>query len=242
MRWLAFPRFLLAWVLTLSMSLVCSILSFLIPPHQAWLLCGQRCARGVLWFLGLDSRLAGASLPEGSVLYIANHRSFLDPLVLMALLPASTKWVAKAEVRRIPLIGRAFSGGGLYIDRSDRKSSLDALKRGSEGLPDHWSAAIFPEGTRSPDGSLQEFRHGAALMATHSGLRVVPLGISASPGILMRKVWAVRPGRVNVVVGETIETGAWKEPEIPQRTDQLRAAVAALVDRGERSLATPDRG
>jgi len=232
MRWAAFPRFLLAWALTLVMSLACSLLSFLIPPHRAWLLCGQRFARGVLWLLGLESRLLGASLPENPVLYIANHQSFLDPLVLMALLPASTKWVAKAEVRRIPLIGRAFSTGCLYIDRSDREGSVNTLKRASEGLPENWSAAIFPEGTRSPDGGLQPFRHGAALMAVHSHLPVVPLGISAAPGVLQRKVWATRPGRVEVVVGQTIETDAWKQAEIPERTGQLHAAVASLVHRG----------
>ena len=228
MSWVALPRFLIAWALVLMMSLVCAILSFLMPPHRAWLLCGQRCCRGVLWLLGIDARLVGAGLPDRSVLYIANHQSFLDPLILISLLPASTKWVAKAEVGRILLIGRAFSTAGLYIDRSDRESSVSALKQGLESLPDNWSAAVFPEGTRSPDGTLQDFRHGAAIMATHSHLPIVPLRISAAPGILPRKVWATQPGRVDVVVGQPISTSDWRESEIPVRTKQLHAAVAGL--------------
>jgi len=229
MRWLALPRSLLAGLLAATTSVLCASLSFVMPPPRAWSLCCRRCARGVIRLIGLEVRWSGADLPEQPAVYISNHRSFLDPFILMAVLPATTKWVVKAELRRVPFLGRAVEGGGFYVDRGDRKAALGALREGIDHLPGGWSVACFPEGTRSEDGELRPFHHGATLMASHRGLPIVPIAICAPLDVLPRDLQTAHAGRVEVVVGEAIDTTTWDKSQTPERSAQLEDAVGELL-------------
>eukprot|EP00588_Corethron_pennatum_P012711 CAMPEP_0194267252 /NCGR_PEP_ID=MMETSP0169-20130528/1833_1 /TAXON_ID=218684 /ORGANISM="Corethron pennatum, Strain L29A3" /LENGTH=340 /DNA_ID=CAMNT_0039008065 /DNA_START=253 /DNA_END=1275 /DNA_ORIENTATION=- len=117
--------------------------------------------------------------PRGSaVLYAANHASWLDiPLLCTAIQPVF-KFIAKGELRPVPCIGKQLTGGHhILIDRDDRRSQLRTFKEGVGRLKSGIPLVAFPEGTRSPDGRLSDFKGGIFSMAQRAGVPVVPVTI-----------------------------------------------------------------
>ena len=175
-------------------------------------------------------------------MFVVNHQSFLDPMLLVAVLPARTKWIAKAEFRRVPILGRAFGACAIYVDRRNPSAARAALSDGLAELPPGWSVAVFPEGTRSVDRALQEFKKGAVHLAIGLGLPVIPVGVAASPASLPRAPGLIRPGVVCVELGEPLPSEGWLAEEAEQRTAELRAAVSECLSRAEARLKEASSG
>ena len=99
--------------------------------------------------------------PSKSYIFMPNHQSNFDIPVLLGCLPAQFRWLAKAELFRIPLFGRAMRGCGyISIDRSNRKSAFRSLQKAADTIRNGVSVLIFPEGTRSLDGKIRSFKKG----------------------------------------------------------------------------------
>lgn len=115
---------------------------------------------------------------DETVLYVPNHTSFMDIIILSSFIPRPFKYLSKAEILNIPIIGiamRACRHVFLYRDRVESafevsNQSIDRLKGGS-------SMVLFPEGTRSRDGKLKEMKKGAFQIAKKAGVRIVPISI-----------------------------------------------------------------
>jgi len=117
--------------------------------------------------------------PAGEpVMYCPNHCSFLDIFALSGYLPRRFKYISKIEILRIPLIGWAMAlAKHIAIRRTDRASQLKTLKDAIQTLKDGNSLVTFPEGTRSKDGRIADFKKGPFTMASRAGVRVVPITI-----------------------------------------------------------------
>ena len=117
--------------------------------------------------------------PAGEpVMYCPNHCSFLDIFALSGYLPRRFKYISKMEILRIPLIGWAMAlAKHIAIRRTDRASQLKTLKDAIETLKDGNSLVTFPEGTRSKDGRIADFKKGPFTMASRAGVRIVPISI-----------------------------------------------------------------
>jgi 1-acyl-sn-glycerol-3-phosphate acyltransferase len=217
-------RFAAGTAFTLGAAGAVLALSSVQRESRAWELVGSRWANGLMRIIGLEIVVEGAA--NGPALFVANHQSFLDPMLLSAVLPVRTKWVAKAEFRRVPVLGRAFGACAIYIDRKAPAAAREALTDGLRQLPKGWSVAVFPEGTRSSDGQLQAFKKGAVHLAMELGLPVVPLGVAADPLTLPRNPGLIRPGVVHVEVGQPISTSEWTADQAEQRIAEVRAAVS----------------
>jgi len=140
------------------------------PALQAW-------SRGLLRDLHVETHLA-APLPEGAPLWIANHLSWLDPMVLMALRPMAT--LAKAEVARYPIIGAASRRIGLrFVDRSDPLSRAAALVRFAQDLRRGERLLLFPEGTTTRGEALAPLHAGGLRAAHRLGVSILPLRLSS---------------------------------------------------------------
>jgi len=112
------------------------------------------------------------------VMYCPNHCSFLDIFALSGYLPRRFKYISKIEILRIPLIGWAMAlAKHIAIRRTDRASQLKTLKDAIETLKDGNSLVTFPEGTRSKDGRIADFKKGPFTMASRAGVRIVPISI-----------------------------------------------------------------
>ncbi len=138
---------------------------------------------------------------------VANHTSFLDPPTLIAMLPAPLRFVLKRELGRIPIAGWYLAlSGHFLIDREDPRASLEVFAKATDRARRHgFVPVVFAEGTRSPDGRLQELRPGAFQLALTGGFDVLPVAILGTHDILPKHAIAPRRGGVvRVRVGDRI--------------------------------------
>jgi 1-acyl-sn-glycerol-3-phosphate acyltransferase len=106
-----------------------------------------------------------------------------------------------------------------------------------EGVRTGTSLAVFPEGTRTPTGRLQEFRPGAFKIALRAGVPIVPVTIRGTFKLLPKTTLAPRPGRVDVFIGKPIDTLEYTEQRLPELIARTRKAIDANLEPALRSQA-----
>jgi 1-acyl-sn-glycerol-3-phosphate acyltransferase len=161
-------------------------------------------ARGLLRALGIHLEVRGASRVELDKphVFISNHRSALDPLLLLAALRHTPRFVAKLEVRRLPLIGFAFGRlGHIAIDRSQPEKAREILKQAAQRLGSNHSVYFAPEGTRRSAVSrptVSDLRSGAFHYAVEVGLPIAPVVIRGTDLVWPSGGLRIQPGRVEL--------------------------------------------
>jgi len=145
--------------------------------------------------------------PAGSYIYMSNHVSNFDIPVLQAYLPVQFRWLAKAELFKIPIFGYAMQRAGyISINRFDRKSAIQSLNKVAEIIRNGTSVIIFPEGTRSQNQNIQSFKKGGFVLAVDSGVPITPMIIHGTWTIMQKKQILVRPGNVVLEIKKPIKT------------------------------------
>lgn len=174
-------------------------------PHlmaRAW-------AKVMLWTSLVRVQVIGAENldPSASYVFVANHTSAYDILVLLAYLPFQFRWLAKEELFKIPFFGWAMARVGyIPINRSNPRASARSLIKAAKKIKAGASVVIFPEGTRSRDGLVHEFKKGGFTLAVRSGRPLAPVSISGTHRILPTKTLQLRSGRVRIVLGRPLPT------------------------------------
>ena len=136
---------------------------------------------------------------------VSNHQSHFDILALVAELPLIVRFIAKKELRRIPLFGYAVSlTGCIFVDRSDSAKAVKSLQDGIRDLPPSISMLFFAEGTRSRDGKIGPFKKGGFRTAKVAGWPILPVVVHGSRKILPKGELLVRPGTIEVEVLDPI--------------------------------------
>ena len=127
--------------------------------------------------------------PKQAYVVVLNHNSMVD-IICVYNLPLVFKWVSKKEVYRIPIVGRLlYAHGDIVINRASAKEAMQLVhERGKEWLAKGASVAIFPEGTRSKDGEIHNFKAGAFLLAKDAGAPILPIVLN-NTNKMMRKGW-----------------------------------------------------
>lgn len=167
---------------------------------------------------------------EQGILFVGNHQSYLDILVLYMAMERPTAFVSKKQLWKVPLIGAIMQGIGCeMIDRDDIRQSLNAIKNTAEKLNKGLNMIIFPEGTRSKSEEMGEFKKGFLKAATMSGSTIVPFRIQnlyavfeGNPG------FKVTPAQVDVFFGEPIEVKDMSRAEQKQLSENMKDIVASL--------------
>jgi 1-acyl-sn-glycerol-3-phosphate acyltransferase len=233
MRWFStWCRFIGAWTLSLAVSAVVLTGAAVGIGRLVWLWGPQFWGRWTLRVLGIRTIVRGRHNLVGPALFISSHQSLLDVVVLPSLLPRHTLWVAKKELLRVPLWGWALGAtGGLYIDRARSDEAIARIRAQVARLRNRYALAIFPEGTRSRDGSLGILKKGVFHIALQSRLPVVPIAIDGCDKLVSLGQWMPRCGEVRVAVGAPICTERWILEEQDQRMDELRRALLQCRDR-----------
>lgn len=166
-------------------------------------------ARRLLALNGIRLRTVGLERldPATSYVFVANHASLVDIWAILAAVPHSVKFLAKRELLRLPLFGRAMRAAGhLPIDRADMRHAFAAYDSAAEKIRRGTSAAVFAEGTRSRSGELLPFKRGPFVLAIRAGAPIAPTWIGNSFTILPPGSLRVRPGEVVVSFGHPIPT------------------------------------
>ncbi|MCA9528213.1 MAG: 1-acyl-sn-glycerol-3-phosphate acyltransferase [Myxococcales bacterium] len=147
--------------------------------------------------LGMHVDLLDAEHLEGveQAVFIANHLSFLDILAIGAVLPHDYRWLAKASVFKVPMLGWHLKASGhIPVYRgAEKHRNADIGQRMQAVVEEGASLLFFPEGTRSEDGHLQPFRMGAFMAAVNAGLPVVPLVLRGTHEMLQKGSFHFHP-------------------------------------------------
>ncbi|BCO10863.1 1-acyl-sn-glycerol-3-phosphate acyltransferase [Desulfolithobacter dissulfuricans] len=169
--------------------------------------------------------------PNKTYIFAGNHCSQADIYAFQGYFPHDFRWIAKKELFRIPLFGHAMRRSGFVaMDRSRGREALKSLNQAAEQIAAGTSVIIFPEGTRSPDGRLQPFKTGAALLAIKSGVPVVPIGFNGTHRVLPKHKLLARSGDVVLRIGKPIPTIDFKPKDKQILAKRLHDEVARLLD------------
>lgn len=175
--------------------------------------------------------------PRRPYVVVANHESFVD-ILLISHLPFEMKWLSKAEFFKFPLVGWLMKmAGDIPLDRSSGRSAVKALKQCRVMLDRRVSVIIFPEGTRSESGELQEFKDGAFRLAVQLGLPILPLAVIGTRDALVKHDWRFGYSTAEVRVLDPIETTGLTKRDAPALRERTRNAIAEAlaVMRAERA-------
>ncbi len=144
---------------------------------------------------------------EGPYVFMSNHQGSYDIFALLGHLPYQFKWLAKKELFSIPFFGWAMAAAGyISIDREGTRETVEAMNVAAQKIRDGMSVVIFPEGSRSPDGSIQPFKKGGFTLAIKSNVPVVPIAISGSRDIMPKDKLTATAGKIRMFVDHPIET------------------------------------
>lgn len=209
----------------------------LVPPRGDWFtLFARGWARTILFVTGARVRVLHPERlrASGSAVIVANHSSMADVLVLFAGLPVQLRFMTKRSVFRVPFLGWGIAAAGFIpVDRGDSKRGRLAVDVALKRLHGGRSVVVFPEETRSRDGSLQPFKKGAALLAVRAGLPMVPIAIVGTFRVLPRGTLRTSPGTVVLAVGEPIPTAGRTASDRAELTRLAREAIERLREEGE---------
>ena len=163
--------------------------------------------------------------------YAANHTSYMDTPVIFASLPFQFRILAKKELWRMAFIGWYLNRSGqIPVESEAARGSHASLSAGVRALKSGMPLFVFPEGSRTPDGALQEFMSGAAYLALRAQVPLVPIALSGVYDLLPIHTHHVYPASELILsVGEPIDTAGMTIRQIPELTARLRAAIEDLL-------------
>ncbi len=185
-----------------------------------------------LWLTGVKVTVSGLELLDRrqTYVFVANHQSNLDPPLLFCYLPHNVGGIAKQELEKIPFFRQGFRLAHIVpIDRRNRESAIRSTRRGADELRRGNSLMAFPEGTRSPDGRLREFKKGVFYMAVEAGVPVVPIVFNDTRKVMPKLGGIVEPGPVSMQILAPIETREYTEETTPELVRRVRNLIEPLV-------------
>jgi 1-acyl-sn-glycerol-3-phosphate acyltransferase len=163
--------------------------------------------------------------PRRPYVVVSNHESFVD-ILLISHLPWEMKWLSKAELFRIPVLGWMLRlAGDIPIQRGFGPSAIEAIAKCREALANRVSVMIFPEGTRSTTADLLPFKDGAFRLAIDAGVPILPLVVHGTSTALRKHDWRFGPSTAVVRVLEPIETTGLTAADVPALKDRVRRLI-----------------
>jgi 1-acyl-sn-glycerol-3-phosphate acyltransferase len=213
------------------LGLAAIVASFIPPRRRYGFPVARTWGRGLLLSSGVRVRVtrAAPALPP-RVVFMANHQSLYDIAALLATVPVPVRFLAKRSLFRLPFFGWGLAAAGFVpIDRMDRSRAKEAFKHALEALDEDMALVIFPEETRSLDGSMRPFRRGGFLMALKAKTPIVPVGLRGTLQVRPKGRLLVEPVEVEVAFGDPIDAAAWGVRRIDALVEQIESEVSRLA-------------
>src|SRR5436309_9970743 len=199
---------------------------------------------GVMFFVraaGVRVRVVGSErIPQGVCLFAANHTSTADAPAVVGAIPRRIAILLKEALFRYPIVGAAFRlARFIPVDRRSRDSALESLEKAVLELRSGQSFLIYPEGTRSPDGRLQNFKKGAVVMAIKAGVPIVPIVCSGAHRVMEKRSLVIHPGEILVEFLEPIDTSKYTFEERERLNEIVHDAMVAALPPDQRPIGFP---
>lgn len=169
---------------------------------------------------------------ERPAVFIFNHQSGIDTLLLCKLLRRDVVAIGKQELRATPVLGPIFAWSGMvFVDRGDHEKALAALGPAVAALRSGLSLAIAPEGTRSSTTHVGRFKKGAFHLAMQAGVPIVPIVFRNALDALPKHSMVIRPARVEAVVHPPIATHGWHRDDLDTHIEDVRRIYLEILER-----------
>ncbi|MCG8468677.1 MAG: 1-acyl-sn-glycerol-3-phosphate acyltransferase [Gemmatimonadetes bacterium] len=197
--------------------------------HRNW-------SRSLLWAAGVRVDATGLEhlAPDRAQIIAANHQSFFDIWAMMSALPVSLRFVAKAELSRIPVLAAAMRAAGhVFIRRDHAASAKETIRAANERMKDEGlTIVLFPEGTRSKDGELGRFRRGSFALALETDAHLIPVTVDGGREIFPKHSKRIRPGTMTIRVSPAVELAEKtlddRDTLLTSTRDTISADLAAI--------------
>jgi 1-acyl-sn-glycerol-3-phosphate acyltransferase len=168
--------------------------------------------------------------PRRPFVVVSNHESFAD-ILLISHLPWEMKWLSKAELFRIPIMGwMMWLVGDIPVKRGFGPSAVEALARCRAALANRVSVMIFPEGTRSKTAELLPFKDGAFRLAIEAGVPILPVAVSGTSTALRKHDWRFGKSVAEARVLEPVETAGLSLADVPVLKARVRGQIIKARD------------
>jgi 1-acyl-sn-glycerol-3-phosphate acyltransferase len=200
--------------------------------------------KGVMFLvraIGVRVRIAGRErIPAGACLFVANHTSSADAPAVVGAIPRRVAILLKESLFKWQIAGQAFTlAGFIPVNRGDRDSAIASVEKATASLRRGQSFLIYPEGTRSPDGRLQDFKKGAVVMAIKAGVPIVPVACSGAHRVMRKRSLKIYPGEIMVEFLEPIDSSKYSFDERDALNDRVHDAMAAGLPPEQRPIGFP---
>ncbi|WP_054739711.1 lysophospholipid acyltransferase family protein [Cellulosilyticum ruminicola] len=187
----------------------------------------------------MDLQVMGKeNLPkEGPVLYVANHKGIFDIVSLVSTIDDPCIYIAKKEVGNMMLINTWFDAlGAIYIDREDKRGTIEKIIKGIDEIKQGQSIVVFPEGTRVSGNEIKEFKGGVFKLAIKTGVPIVPIAIHNTHKVFEEKR-GIQTTRVTLNIGKPIEVKDLSKEDIkvlPKLTEDIvRELFAEIINQSQ---------
>ncbi len=223
----------LAYLSTVAWGTVSLLISAFDSTGRLQHLCASYWARTLLFIAGARVTVRGAEnlQPGRAYVYAANHQSYFDIPVAFAYLPANFRIMAKASLFHIPFLGwHLRRSGHMPIARHNPRRAARSLLEAATHVREGTSVFVFPEGGRSPDGALKEFKAGTFLLAIKAGVPVIPVTLNGTRAVLRMNSFHVHPGRVELILHPPVSTDGMRSHSADALCSQVRDIIASSYD------------
>jgi len=231
--WLVFIPFLgvftvFCGVVAVAICIVSARAAFYVATSWAWTLCRMNFT-----WVSVKGR---KNLERGqSYIIMSNHQSHFDVLAFYGHFWRQFRWVMKEELRKVPGLGwYCAAGGHVFIDRSSREKAIPSLREAGPLLEGGISVSFSPEGTRSDNGRMREFKKGGFMMALDLGLPILPVSISNSRRVLPNRTLKLLPGKVDIRIHPPIDVSGYSVEDRERLMQDVRRSIASGLTEWER--------
>lgn len=163
---------------------------------------------------------------EGPIVFVANHQSNFDIPLLLGYIKRQKGFIAKKETEKLPIVGGWMSYlNCIFMDRTSPRAALKSIKEGIAVVKSGYALVIFPEGTRSEDGQLNEFKAGSFKLATKADAKIIPVTIDGSIKMMRKGSNKIKPAHVKITISEPVSSTKYESLD----SYLLREEVANII-------------
>jgi 1-acyl-sn-glycerol-3-phosphate acyltransferase len=219
-------------VVTALGSVVGVVLRLLDPTGNRVLDLGRAWSGWVTSFAGVKLVVENRAtlVPDQPYVFMANHASSLDIWTVFLVVPRRIRMLAKKQLARIPLFGWGmWAGRFIFIDRQNAVAARRSIDEAGRRIHDGESVLIFPEGTRTRDGTLGPFKKGGFHLAVKAGVPIVPVALRGTGRLMPPGSFLLRAGTVTAILGQPIPTQGLSDEERATLSARVRSAVEAML-------------
>ncbi len=233
----------IAVVVTAFMSSCAFLFPLISPGENKVHKIANLWARMLLWLTSTRVDVIGKEnvLMEKPQIFMANHQSDFDILIVLAYIPGQFRWIAKKELFKIPIFGKAMRNAGyIEIDRQNHEKALKSLDEAAQKIREGKSVVTFPEGTRSRDGKIRPFKQGMFHLAIQAGVPIVPISIIGAHDIMPKRTLKVKPGRITMIIDRPVDVSGYTLETRGELIERVRHIIVSNFENqaGSKSAAS----